>query len=512
MEGDLMRKFLKVSAIVALALLVAAPAMALDFKFGAEYRVRFYDAINSGFANVPGSNPRGVQVRVRPRFDVSDDNGNITATLRLEIGDIEWGNGGGAAGTTNGVTIGAGSARVGNGAGGQIDADGVNVETKWAYIDFASPGGIPLRVRAGIQPWFESKGLLVDTDLAGVRAYGKTGIASYELGWYRAAGGAATNAATAGVFCNTAGVVTFVATSAACTAAGGTVISGLQTSNAVATSNTLDNNYDFYEAKVGLAVAPFLNPTVYYIFGDNRAATPNGSKPVTAHFLGARIDGKANIFSYDLDFVFGTANGGPTGNYAPAALGQTKTVGWVADAGVHFALGPALLHVVASYATGDKQNGGKSEAMPYIAPGWSGAGGLYELVGGGGTFDQTEYSQDYPAGLWMLGAGIEYRPVKALWLRGMYGLIGFTSKRANCAYFESRVAGECFGPSYGGDGYNSTTGIGGLAGERMLGQEISFRADYDMWTNFKIQGAAGWLVPSEGKTVHEYVLQLYYNF
>jgi len=41
-----MRKFLKVTAIVGLALLVAAPAMALDFKFGAEYRVRFYSNLN----------------------------------------------------------------------------------------------------------------------------------------------------------------------------------------------------------------------------------------------------------------------------------------------------------------------------------------------------------------------------------------------------------------------------------------------------------------------------------
>ena len=51
-----------------------------------------------------------------------------------------------------------------------------------------------------------------------------------------------------------------------------------------------------------------------------------------------------------------------------------------------------------------------------------------------------------------------------------------------------------------------------MAGESYLGQEISFRADYDLWTNFKIQGAAGWLIPSEGSTVHEYVLQLLYSF
>jgi hypothetical protein len=95
----------------------------------------------------------------------------------------------------------------------------------------------------------------------------------------------------------------------------------------------------------------------------------------------------------------------------------------------------------------------------------------------------------------------------------MYGFIGFTGKRANCAYFESRsTTSECFGPAYGGKDYNSTTGIGGLAGKSTLGHEISFRADYDLWTNFKVQGAVGWLVPSKGDTVGEYVLQLLYNF
>ncbi len=153
-----MRKFFKLMAVVALALLVATPAMALDFKFGAEYRVRFYDMVTIGFdgtkARVDG-NPRGVQLRVRPRFDVSDDNGNMTATLRLEIGDIEWGNGGGANGVTNAPARTAQHPvrrqrnRVGNGAGGSIGADGVNVETKWALhglrLPVRRPASLPRR-------------------------------------------------------------------------------------------------------------------------------------------------------------------------------------------------------------------------------------------------------------------------------------------------------------------------------------------------------------------------------
>jgi len=513
MEGDLMRKFLKVTAIVGLALLVAAPAMALDFKFGAEYRVRFYSNLNGQQATLGQdegtTSQRGAQVRIRPRFDVSDDNGNITATLRLEIGDIEFGNGGGAAGTANGGsngTIGYSSARIGNGSGGAIDGDGVNVETKWAYMDFATPWGVPLRWRAGIQPWYESKGMIVDTDLAGVRAYGKSGIASYEVGWYRANGGPCTNTAAPATF-----------------PTGG--------ATACSTAVTTDNNFDFYEAKVGANFAKWLNPTLYYIYGYNAATntTSNANvyyqtKPATSQFFGLATTGDFGFLRYDLDFIFGTQNGGAQGNYTAGGGGgdgRMLTQGWAADGGVHIPVGPLLFHVVGSYATGDKQNGGNSEAMPWIAPGWSGAGGLYEIVGGGGAFDAVDVTQDFPAGLWMMGFGAEYRPVKALWLRAMYGYAGFTSKRSNCAYNNGKVLGACYGASYQGKGYTAPTvvggvvtagGEGGMAGEATLGHEIGLRADYDVWTNFKIQGAAAWLLVPTGSTVQEYILQLLYNF
>jgi len=490
-----MRKFLVLVAIVGLATLVAVPAYALDFKFGAEYRVRFYSNLNGSQANLGRDDgafsARGVQTRIRPQFDVSDDNGNMTATLRLEIGDIEWGNGGGPSGAANGVAIPPSGNRTGPGAGGALGNDGVNVETKWAYVDFAMPWGVPLRWRAGLQGWYESKGIIVDDDAAGLRGYGKAGILNYEIGWYRVSGGPCAST----------------------------------TSNVCSTSNALDNNYDFYEGKVGFAVAKWLNPTVYYMYGRNAATNTAGvsdpTKPQDVHFFGAAVNGDAGFLRYDLDFVFGRASGGPNGNFASAG-DRVKTKGWVIDGGVHFPIGPALIHVVGSYATGDKQDGGDSEAMPYIGPSWNGAGGLYEIIGAGGAFDQVDVTQDYPGGLWMLGAGVEYRPVKALWLRAMYGYAGFTDKRANCAFSFSRTAGRCMGPVYQGDGFVAPTvdatgtvvagGQGGIAGESSLGQEISFRADYDLWTNFKVQGAAGWLIPSEGSTVHEYVLQLLYKF
>ncbi len=506
-----MRKFLWVVAVGALVLVVAAPAMALDFKFGAEYRVRFYSGVNVpiGFTSAMvteernnGTNPRGVQLRVRPRFDVSDDNGNITATWRAEIGDVEFGNGGGAAGPTNSgyAAPTPGGARVGPGMGGSLGNDGVNVETKWAYVDFTLPFGIPARVRAGLQPWYLPKGLIMDDDVAGVRAYGKIAPVSYELAWYRVSGGplsGAVQAVNVGVW----GAQTFTG-------------AGLPIGSA--TSNLYDNNYDFYGGRIDVAIAPWLNPGVYYLYGDNRvnctvagaSATidPAGvttnptscpSRTRENHYIGITATGKMGIVSYDLDWVFGSAEGGPTGAFGGAATPVTAK-GWALDGAVHFPIGPFTVNLAGTYGTGDRNNGGDSEAFPSISPSWNGAGGGYEIIGSGGPFDAVEFTQDAPTNLWMIGGWLEYRPVKALWLKLAYGYAGFAKKSGNCS-----GSATCFGPTY-----NS------LAGKAGLGHELSLRADYDIWTGFKLMGQVGYLfTPAKNNsTAGEYVLQMLYNF
>jgi hypothetical protein len=169
------------------------------------------------------------------------------------------------------------------------------------------------------------------------------------------------------------------------------------------------------------------------------------------------------------------------------------------------------LHLVGSFATGDKRDGGDSEAFPYISPSWNGAGGLYELIGSGGTFDALDFTQDAPTNLWMAGFGAEYRPVKALWTRFMYGYAGFHKSKGNCANVTSPTT-NCLGPSYNFLSNN----VAGRAEQKNaaagLGHEFSFRADYDLWTGFKVQGAVGWLIPVHGTTASEYILQLLYNF
>jgi hypothetical protein len=547
-----MRKFLWVVAVGVLLLAVAAPAMAVDVKFGGEWRVRFYDYGNLGFNDVQGTNPRGVQLRFRPRFDVSDDNGNITATWRGEYGDTEFGNGGGANNQALGVTkagatvvgsngvggyqVVSGSNRVGNGAGGGAGGDGVALETKWAYIDFAMPFKVPLRVRTGLQYWYLPKGLVTDDDYAGVRAYGSVAPISYEFAWFRANRGTTTGAAGGASYCAIGGAVsTAIITKAACDLAGGTWY-GLNNSGAMNSSTKKDNAFDYYEVKFDAALSKLINPYVYYVYGDNRsnctgndagtykdnaAACAANSRVRPQHFFGLGLTGDAGAFSYDLDWVWGRAEGGIQGTMYSAADGQPIMVqGWALDGGVHIPIGPAKLHLIGSYASGDKQDasGHKSSAFPG-GPGtsWSGpsrpAAGPFEIIGEGGDFDVFSVNHT-PTGLWTIGAAVEYLPVKALTLRAGYLLIGFTDKTANCAYTVTGSIG-CFGPSFSGKDYTTTTGLGGtggLAGKTMLGQELDLRADYTIWTGFKIQAMTAWLMPTKGDTTGKYILQFYYNF
>jgi len=531
-----MRKFLWVVAVGVLLLTVAAPAMAVDVKFGGEWRVRFYDYANLGFNNVQGTNPRGVQLRFRPMFTASDDNGNITATWRGEVGDVEFGSGGGANGTNLGVTssggtyssysIASGGSRVGNGSGGGAGADGVSMETKWAFIDFALPFNVPLRARAGIQPWYLTKGLVTDDDYAGFKVYGAVAPFKYEAAWYRANRGTTTGAAGPSSYCVTAaGAVGTITTQAACVLAGGTW-NALNNSGAMNSSNKKDNAFDIYTVKFDVAINKMVNPYVYYIYGDNRSnctgntagtftdsATycPGNSRIRPQHYVGLGATGDFGSFSYDLDWVWGQAEGGPQGTMYSTADGKPIMVqGWVLDGGVHIPIGPVKLHLVGSYATGDKQDttGHDSDAFPGgPGPSWSGpgrvAGGAYEIIGEGGDFDVVSVNH-IPTGLWTIGASVDYVPVKPLTLRVAYLFAGFVDKYSNCKNARSGAIG-CFG-----SGFQAKDN--GLVGKSTLGQEIDLKAEYVVWTGFKIQGLTAWLIPTKGDTTGKYILQFYYNF
>jgi hypothetical protein len=485
-EGNLMRKFLIVAAVAGLVLAVAAPAMALDFKFGSEYRVRFfaYNGINS--ADVPQtafnyddrraagniSNPRGVQIRIRPRFDASDDNGNIRATLRLEVGDVTWGAGGGA-GSGSGAVQGLGSfgtgtantARIGPGTGGSLGNDGVNVETKWAYIDFAMPWGWPARVRAGIQDWFLPKGMILDDDATGVKIYGSIKPISYELWWLRAFDG----------------------------------------------TTHKDDNADIYGVKVDLALAPWLNPGLYVLYGENKANAPTApvtSRHLANYFFGLTATGKAGILSYDADFVYGISDGGPDGRSCTAA-NCFEWKGWTLDGHVGFPIGPLGINLAGMISSGDGRDGGTIEAFPWISPSYNGPGGGAEVFWSGGAFDVNDF-QDAPTNTWSLGGWVTYAPVKALSLKAHYFYIGMQRKAGNACAGQVAVGTVTAAVPSGAAGF----GYCKLAGRSSIGSEIGLLATYTVWTGFRVQGFMGWVIPTAraADPAAEYILQLYYNF
>jgi len=552
-----MRRILWMAAVGVLVLAMAAPAMALDFKFGGLARTRFYDHTAVGFddnqATNPGNNVRGGDMLFRARFDASDDNGNIVSVIRLRIGKIVFGAGGG---TENPVQFaapapvstfnGAGFGKLGFSSGGGLGTRGTNEETEWAYLDFALPFNIPLRIRGGLQPIYSPKGLIIDDNAAGLRAYGSVAPFSYEVSWWRFDSG------------NNFGPSPW--------------INGLIGISGRYKTEMSDNSYDVYGARLDLSLAPYWNTGLYTYYGDNRvncAGTSAVNTPCPSvdrvrpnWYLGWTNTGQVGIVKWDFDFVYGWAKGGSTGNFVSTGVpgvGYMNTAinglnnlppitvrGFVVDGAIHFPVGPVTLHFGGSYATGDDQQewqGHNSPAYPGgYSPSWKGPMGATEIIGDAGSsgFDVLTSTQSVPTNLWTLGVYATYNPVKALTLKALYAFAGFSNKKGNCA-MEVIGSNACYGPAYMGGGFKpdllagsvlfasngpgtqdgvatgatSTTvvqGTGGLAGSSTLGSEFLFQAFYNVWTNFNINGMMGWFVPTHGDTAGKYMLNFVYSF
>ena len=77
------------------------------------------------------------ELKYRFWFEASDDDGDIKGVYAVEIGGVRWGREG-----------------TGRSEGGSFSGDGANVETRWAYLDFQTPGvEMPLRWSMGLMPW-----------------------------------------------------------------------------------------------------------------------------------------------------------------------------------------------------------------------------------------------------------------------------------------------------------------------------------------------------------------------
>ncbi|MEN6441161.1 MAG: hypothetical protein ABFD97_21545 [Syntrophobacter sp.] len=172
-----MKKHLLVLGVVLLAVAVALPAFAIEFKYGGQFRVRFQaeDNVRDGIDSsdvVQGSATPGTITNNRVPFKVynGDDNRifvdqrlrlyfsfiaskNLKVVTKFEVGDSIWGDGGG------GLT----GQNVGPNRGANVGADAIAFEVKNVYVEFNIPN-TPTTGIFGVQTLTLLDSWIVDDD------------------------------------------------------------------------------------------------------------------------------------------------------------------------------------------------------------------------------------------------------------------------------------------------------------------------------------------------------------
>jgi len=157
---------------------VAAPLMAADLAFHGDMNHRFMlysnhldwfkgqrpEALHHG--NVEDS---FAEVKYRLWTEVTTNDGKVKGVYAIEMGGLRFG----------------ASGSLGKGTGGTYSGDAVNIETRWAYIDFQVPG-VPnkSRMKIGLQP-FKLNSRLWNETILGVNYTEKIGFLQYQLSWLR---------------------------------------------------------------------------------------------------------------------------------------------------------------------------------------------------------------------------------------------------------------------------------------------------------------------------------------
>ena len=127
--------------LAAAMVLGAGAAQAIDVKVKGTFNFLYTYSDNNNFskAGEREDDNFGVTQRVRTQVNIIASE-YLQGVVMFEIGTLNWGRG-------NGLD---GSGTAGRRAGGGLDADGVNVKTKHAYLDFLVPN-TDLSVRMGLQ-------------------------------------------------------------------------------------------------------------------------------------------------------------------------------------------------------------------------------------------------------------------------------------------------------------------------------------------------------------------------
>ncbi len=176
-----MKKTLAVAAIVSSMGFVGS-AVAANFAFHGDLDHRFQVYTNhadflvndhfkkGGAINTKDDvNDSWGEVKYRMWTEMASDNKNVKGVYAIEIGGLEFGKDG----------------SVGRSVGGLYSGDGVNIETRWAYLDMQVPGvADKMRLKTGLQPFNLNKYFWKET-VMGVNLDGQVGNVGYYVGWER---------------------------------------------------------------------------------------------------------------------------------------------------------------------------------------------------------------------------------------------------------------------------------------------------------------------------------------
>jgi hypothetical protein len=420
---------LLVGGVLIIGSALAAHAQAPTVSFGGQMRV--YGFAFDNVTDFKNSGPNGANrdsnsfyfQRWRLFTNVESADKKAKAVWALEVGDLTWGAGGGASGAeyrgcigaaptvpatagTTPVTFGTAGAgtRVGPGAGGCLGADGVNVETKLAYIWADTGQWLPgSSFTIGLQNTVFLAGPLGgfwDDDAAAIKINMKFDPVDVELYTAKAGEGLRQNA----------------------------------------------DDTDMYAVRVGANVTNTVRVTLEGMVVDERALA--GQSFGDTFFIGATVAAKVGDILLDGAFVYGqrafarAATAGPGDPFSESGFG--------AFVSARFPVGPVSLFVLGWYTTGDDTVGPAgcqptaannangcgaqgtartltkdSDKMPVVEAqaGWFGGGGPYIaewLFGnssiGAPSVGQAQYAD--PSGTSGLGASVSYAITPALSVGG----------------------------------------------------------------------------------------------
>ena len=477
-----MRRLGLFAAVGALILGSALPALAqqapaFTVSFSGQFRLVGSATDNiSDFRDTVGNANKDSQAFISQRFrlwtTIESADKKAKVVWGLEVGDITWGNGGGASGQEYGgpcqtapgaVCANPGGSRVGNGSGGGLGADGVNVETKHAYLWFEIPGWPQASLTVGIQniSLLELPTEFMSDDMAAIKLNLKFDPVDLEL---------------------------FVAK-----------VSENTTQNA-------DDN-DFYGARLGVNVTKDWRFTVEGMVVNQQCfdrvvqttASCGGGNGISADFgdtfwVGGTVAGKAGDIGLEAAFVYGQRQLACVG----ALCGGKRTAeekGWGVDVAARIPVGPLTVNVQGWYTSGDSlrgpaaQSNGKitkdSDKLPipdqadswYTKPLIAEAFAGYQTIGGPPNANSNFYADK--TGTYGIGTSALYAVTPALTLGGGVAYVG---------------ASDAKGPF----GDNVFEVDGGLF--------------YTINANLRFQGIISYLIPDEGDNAWGAIFRTQFSF